>query len=51
VNFAVRGEVAQIFMAARGIKVLAGHRQQIQSTDAIAAEGLKSTVLVQCTVE
>jgi S1-C subfamily serine protease len=51
VNFAVRGEVAQIFMAARGIKVLTGHRQQIQSTEVIAAQGLKSTVLVQCTVE
>jgi S1-C subfamily serine protease len=51
VNFAVRGEVAQIFMAARGIKVLTGHRQQVQSTEAIAAQGLKSTVLVQCLVE
>jgi S1-C subfamily serine protease len=51
VNFAVRGEVAQIFMAARGIKVLTGHRQQVQSTETIAAEGLKSTVFVQCSVE
>jgi S1-C subfamily serine protease len=51
VNFAVRGEVAQIFMAARGIKVLTGHRQQVQSTEAIAAEGLKSTVLVLCAIE
>lgn len=51
VNFAVRGEVAQIFMAARGIKVLTGHRQQVQSTETIAAEGLKSTVFVQCLVE
>jgi S1-C subfamily serine protease len=51
VNFAVRGEVAQIFLAARGIKVLTGHRQQVQSTEAIAAGGLKSTVFVQCLVE
>ena len=51
VNFAVRGEVAQIFMAARGIKVLTGHRQQAQSTEAIAATGLKSTVFVQCSME
>ena len=51
VNFAVRGEVAQIFLAARGIKVLTGHRQRVQSTEAIAAQGLKSTVFVQCSVE
>jgi hypothetical protein len=51
VNSAVRGEVAQIFMAARGIKVLTGHRQQVQSTEMIAAEGLKSTVFVQCLME
>jgi S1-C subfamily serine protease len=51
VNFAVRGEVAQIFLAARGIKVLSGHHQAPQSTEAIAAAGLKSTVFVQCSVE
>ena len=51
VNFAVRGEVAQIFMAARGIKVVTGHRQQAESTEAVAAQGLKSTVLVQCAVD
>jgi S1-C subfamily serine protease len=51
VNFAVRGEVAQIFLAARGIKVLTGHRQQVLTTEAIAAEGLKSTVFVQCANE
>jgi S1-C subfamily serine protease len=51
VNFAVRGELAQIFLAARGIKVLSGRRQQVQSTEAIAASGLKSTLLVQCALE
>lgn len=51
VNFAVRGEVAQIFLAARGIKVATGSRHRNFSTQAIAAEGLKSTVFVQCTAE
>jgi S1-C subfamily serine protease len=48
VNFAVRGEVAQIFLSARGIRVLSiGHPHPL-TTEAIAATGLKSTVLVQC---
>ncbi len=51
VNFAVRGEVAQIFMAARGIPVSTSSRQRLVSTEAMAAEGLKSTVFIQCTLE
>lgn len=51
VNFAIRGEVAQIFLAARGIKIANRPRRQSLSTAALAAEGLKSTVLVQCAAD
>jgi S1-C subfamily serine protease len=51
VNFAVRGEVAQIFLAARGIKVATSARQHVLSTEALAARGLKSTVFVKCSAE
>jgi S1-C subfamily serine protease len=51
VNFAIRGEVAQIFLAARGIKAAIGHRQHPLSTEAIAAVGIKSTVLIQCDLQ
>ncbi|MGB6306218.1 MAG: serine protease [Steroidobacteraceae bacterium] len=51
VNFAIRGELGQIFLAARGIKVATGGRQQKLSTEAIAAAGQKSTVLVVCKFE
>ncbi|HEY4750522.1 MAG TPA: serine protease [Steroidobacteraceae bacterium] len=51
VNFAIRGEVAQIFLAARGIKILAGNRRHALSTSAVAAAGVKSTVFVQCSAE
>jgi S1-C subfamily serine protease len=51
VNFAIRGEVAQIFLAARGINIAIGGHAHTLSTEDIAAEGLKSTVLVQCTAE
>lgn len=51
VNFAIRGEVAQIFLAARGIKVSTSDHQHPLSTQAIAAAAQKSTVLVRCTAE
>jgi S1-C subfamily serine protease len=51
VNFAIRGEVTQIFLAARGSKITTGRRRQPLSTEQIAAVGLKSTVFVQCSAE
>lgn len=51
VNFAVRGEVAQIFLAAHGIKFSTSRRWHTQATDEIAATGEKSTVFVACLVE
>jgi S1-C subfamily serine protease len=48
VNFAIRGELTQIFLAARGIKVATSARQQTMPTEAIAAAGQKSTVFVVC---
>ena len=48
VNFAVRGEIAQIFLAARGIKYNIGANQRKLETDEIAARGRKSTVLIVC---
>jgi hypothetical protein len=40
-----------IFLVARGIRITAGRRQEHLSTEAIAAEGMKSTVFVQCASE
>jgi S1-C subfamily serine protease len=51
VNFAIRGELGQIFLAARGINVATSARQQLMPTEAIAAAGQKSTVLVVCKFE
>jgi S1-C subfamily serine protease len=51
VNFAIRGEVAQIFLAAHGIKFSTRRRWRTQSTDEIAATGQRSTVLVACLIE
>jgi S1-C subfamily serine protease len=48
VNFAIRGEVAQIFLAARGIKLVTGSSQRTLPTEEIAAAGEKSTVLILC---
>jgi hypothetical protein len=48
VNFAIRGELSQIFLAARGIKVATSSWQQTMPTEAIAAAGQKSTVFVVC---
>jgi hypothetical protein len=51
VNFAVRGEIAQIFLAAHGIKFSTSRRWHTQQTDEIAATGQKSTVFVACLLE
>jgi S1-C subfamily serine protease len=51
VNFAVRGEVAQIFLTARGIKLRSGGHAHNLSTEDMAAAGLKSTVFIQCQSE
>jgi S1-C subfamily serine protease len=51
VNFAIRGELAQIFLAAHGIKFATGRRWHGRSTDEIAAQGEKSTVFVVCSPE
>ncbi len=51
VNFAVRGEVAQIFLAAHGIKVSINRRWHTRSTEEIAAMGQKSTVFMACLLE
>ena len=51
VNFAIRGELAQIFMEAHGIKYGTSDRQRKMETDEIAALGQKSTAFVVCTRE
>jgi S1-C subfamily serine protease len=51
VNFAVRGEVAQIFLSAHGIKFSASRRWHTQSTEQIAAMGEQSTVFIACSIE
>lgn len=51
VNFAIRGEVAQIFLAAHGIKFSTSRRWHTQPTDEIAAMGQRSTVFIACLVE
>lgn len=51
VNFAIRGEVAQIFLTARGIKVLTTRHRHALSTEAVASQGLRSTVQVICAIE
>jgi S1-C subfamily serine protease len=48
VNFAIRGEVAQIFLAARHVAVATGSGFRTLATDEIAAIGVKSTVLIVC---
>ena len=51
VNFAIRGEIAQILLTARGIKVLMTRHRRALSTEAVASQGLRSTVQVICIVE
>jgi len=51
VNFAIRGELAQIFMQAHGVKFkVADHKKELR-TDQIADEGQKSTALIVCSNE
>jgi hypothetical protein len=51
VNFAIRGEVAQIFLAAHGIKVSTNRRWHTRPAEEIAAMGQKSTVFIACVAE
>jgi S1-C subfamily serine protease len=51
VNFAIRGEIAQIFLTAHGIKFATNRRWHAQPTDEIAATGQKSTVFIVCTAQ
>jgi S1-C subfamily serine protease len=51
VNFAIRGEVAQVFLEARGIALLTRPHHAALSTEAMAAAAQKSTVAVQCLFE
>jgi S1-C subfamily serine protease len=51
VNFAIRGEFAQIFLTAHGVKFSTSGSQRRLETDEVAALGQKSTVLVVCAAE
>jgi S1-C subfamily serine protease len=51
INFAIRGEVAQIFLTARGVKLATSGHQHTLSTEEIAERGQQSTVLVACAAE
>jgi len=51
INFAIRGDFAQIFLNAHGVKFDTSGSQRKLETDEIAAIGEKSTVLVACTQE
>jgi len=48
VNFAIRGEVAQIFLNAHGVKFFTADQQKKLANDELAALGQKSTVLILC---
>jgi S1-C subfamily serine protease len=48
-NFAIRGEIAQIFMTAHGLRFDASDRGWRLQTDEIAERGERSTVQVFCT--
>jgi S1-C subfamily serine protease len=51
VNFAIRGEIAQIFMQAHGVRFKAGDHKKLLRTDEIAEAGEKSTALLVCSYE
>jgi S1-C subfamily serine protease len=51
VNFAIRGELAQIFMQAHGVKFKIGEHKKLLRTDEIADAGQKSTAFVVCSYE
>jgi S1-C subfamily serine protease len=51
VNFAIRGELAQIFMQAHGVRFKVGDHKKELRTDEIADIGQKSTALLICSYE
>jgi S1-C subfamily serine protease len=51
VNFAIRGELAQIFMQAHGVKFKVSDRKKKLRTDEIAEAGQKSAALLVCAYE
>jgi S1-C subfamily serine protease len=51
VNFAIRGELAQIFLQAHGVGFKAADHKKILRTDEIAATGQQSIALVVCNFE
>jgi S1-C subfamily serine protease len=51
VNFAIRGELAQIFMQAHGVRFKVGDHKRELRTEKIADEGQKSTAFVICSYE
>jgi S1-C subfamily serine protease len=51
VNFAIRGEFAQIFLTAHGVNFATSRSSWKLATDEMAAAGQKSTVLVVCALE
>jgi S1-C subfamily serine protease len=51
VNFAIRGEMAQIFMRAHGVKYKVGDRKKELRTYQMADAGQRSTALVVCSYE
>jgi hypothetical protein len=51
VNFAIRGELAQIFMQAHGVRFKVGDHKKELRTDEIADAGQKSTALIVCSYE
>jgi S1-C subfamily serine protease len=51
INFAIRGDFAQIFLTAHGVKFDTSGSQRKLETDEIAAIGEKSTVLVVCALD
>lgn len=51
VNFAIRGELAQIFMQAHGVRFKSGERRKKLRTDEIAGTGQMSAALIVCSYE
>lgn len=51
VNFAIKGEVAQIFMQAHGVSFKIGDHKRKLRTDEIAATGQRSTAFILCSYE
>lgn len=50
-NFAIRGECAQIFLTAHGVKFGTSSSARKLETDAIADMGQRSTVLIVCSLQ